>query len=152
MFLFIYTCRNYIKGHILILFFFPIRIQIIVSMKCDDSIISTATDSICQKNSNQSTDVAYHLLSKSKITDRDLKHKKNRFCKIKNQLDAIDFLQEYLQNENSEILIDLLCKIAQEINSYSSSSVNNNHFDLTSMFNTNLQLSNNKEKKNKLKN
>ncbi len=69
-------------------------------------------------------------------------------------LDAIDFLQEYLQNGNQEVLMDLLYEIAREINLDQQkndeiySAMNNNH----SMWNANLQLSNNKEKKNKLEN
>ncbi len=77
--------------------------------------------------------------------------------RINNQLDAINFLQEYLQNGNHEPLIDLLHEIAQEINldqhknPHSYSAINNNHFHLSPTFYPNLQLSNNKEKKTKLK-
>ncbi|CAF3326854.1 unnamed protein product, partial [Rotaria sp. Silwood2] len=35
---------------------------------------------------------------------------------INNQLDAINFLQEYLEHGNNDVLIDLLHEIAQEIN------------------------------------
>ncbi|CAF0979740.1 unnamed protein product [Rotaria sordida] len=70
---------------------------------------------------------------------------------INNQLDAINFLQEYLDHGNSDVLIDLLHEIAQEININQStySAINNNHLHLTPIYNSNLQLSNNKEKKNK---
>ncbi|CAF0834359.1 unnamed protein product [Rotaria sp. Silwood1] len=74
---------------------------------------------------------------------------------INNQLDAINFLQEYLEHGNSDVLIDLLHEIAQEINieqhnnQNTYSAINNNHLPLTPIFNSNLQLSNNKEKKNK---
>jgi len=77
---------------------------------------------------------------------------------INNQLDAIHFLQEYLKNGNNDVLIDLLYEIAQEINldqdknHYSYTAMNNNHLHLTPILNSNFQLSNNKEKKNKLKN
>ncbi|CAF4129901.1 unnamed protein product [Rotaria sp. Silwood2] len=74
---------------------------------------------------------------------------------INNQLDAINFLQEYLEHGNNDVLIDLLHEIAQEINidqhnnQYIYSAINNNHLHLAPIFNSNLQLSNNKEKKNK---
>jgi len=112
-------------------------------MKYDHSIrslVSTTTDNICKINRNRSN------RSSIKTT-------------INHQLNAINFLQEYLENENSDVLIDLLYEIAQEIkldqykNYYLHSAMNNNHHHhLTSIFNSNLQLSNNKEKKNKLKN
>lgn len=72
---------------------------------------------------------------------------------INNQLDAINFLQECLENRNSHALIDIIHKIAQELNidQHSYSAKNNNHLHLTPMLNSNIPLSNNKEKKNKLK-
>jgi hypothetical protein len=140
-------------------------------MKCDDniitSIVSTTTDNNCQINSNQSTHISYQLFSKSKTNLNKynqitsdyidwMNHQSNQIINNNNnQLDAIHFLQEYLQNGKSDILIDLLYEIAQELNheKYNSySAINNNHFHLTPRFNSNFQLSNNKEKKNKLKN
>jgi len=113
-------------------------------MKCNDnigSLVSTTTaDNICQINPNQSTHVSYNSFSKSK-TNLILK-KQN----LSHQLNAINFLQKYFDNENSD---DLLYEIAQEINldHYLNSTMNNNHFHLTPIFNSNIQLSNNKEKK-----
>lgn len=150
-----------IKGHFLVLFFsllyyssitqkksicadffslfIVISIQKTRNIKCDDnisSIVSTATDNICQNISNQSTCVAYHLLSKMKKINRKDNLRKQRI--IDNQLDAINFLPDYL---NNEILIELLYDLVRELKDYSSFSMNNNH----------LQLSNNQEKKKKKK-
>jgi hypothetical protein len=130
-------------------------------MKCNDnigSLVSTTTtttaDNICRIKPNQSTYVSNNLFSKSKINLN--KYNPNLILKKQNlshQLNAINFLQEYLDNENSDVLIDLLYEIAEEINldHYLNSTMNNNHFHLTPIFNSNIQLSNNKEKKNKLK-
>ncbi|CAF4475073.1 unnamed protein product [Rotaria socialis] len=132
-------------------------------------------------NSQSSTPISWNLFSSIKNQqDKTLLNKRNLMLKeqnlsdcidwtnnhqlntssiepitINNQLNAINFLQEHLENGNSNVLIDLLHEIAHEINidqnknQYSYSAINNNYHHLTPMFNSNLQLSNNKEKKNK---
>lgn len=76
---------------------------------------------------------------------------------INDQLNAINCLQNYLEQGNSDALVDLLHVLAYEINQeprqnrYAYAAMNNNHIYSTPMFNTSLQLSNNKDKKNKLK-
>ena len=68
---------------------------------------------------------------------------------MNNQLNTIDYFREYLQNGKSDVLIDLLDEVAREIHPHEYSAMNNNHFHSTSVLNSNLQFSNNKEKKNK---
>ena len=89
---------------------------------------------------------SYYLISQSKPMLKE------------NLSDHLDSLRDCLQNGNSEILIDLLHELVEELNldlqkqSSSYSAINNNHLHVTPMFNSNLQFSNNKEKKNKLEN
>ena len=77
----------------------------------------------------------------------------NRLRKFKNPLDAIDFLEKYIEHDQNDILLELLQKIAQELEldeNKSYQAVNNNHLQLSSTCPSNLQHSNNKEKKIKL--
>jgi hypothetical protein len=159
-------------------FLFPKLFSINTNNKSDDNIksISTLTDNISQLNTDPSTIMSWNsksILNEHNpnliLTKQNLSHQIRRSIStsdyidwtnnpsssettISNQLDAIHFLQEYLQNGNSDVLIDLLYEIAREINIKQStySAVNNNHLHVTPTFNSNLQLTNNKEKKNKL--
>ncbi|CAF1418073.1 unnamed protein product [Adineta steineri] len=94
-----------------------------------------------------------HQIHRSMSTSNyiDLTNPLSKQSIINNQLNTINFLYEYLQNENHDVLIDLLERIVQQINidQYSYSAINNNHFHLSPTLNPNFQLSNNKEKKTK---
>ena len=103
-----------------------------------------------QNLSNQSNSISDYIDWTNNQTD-----KSSTETIINNQLDAIKFLQQYLENGNSDILIDLLHEIAQRMygytyeNQHSYSALNNNHLPLISALNSNLHVSNNKERKNK---
>lgn len=66
---------------------------------------------------------------------------------IDEQLDAIDFLGKYLEHANRDILVDFFSDMARAIRSHPTNL--NHHLECMSNRQTNLQRSNNKEKKTK---
>lgn len=90
-------------------------------------------------DAHQSTHVSYHLFSQSK----PIFHEKNLTQQIHQSIstsDCVDWTNHQSKKLNT---IDLLDEIIREIQIQSYSAMNNNHFH------SNLQFSNNKEKKNK---
>jgi len=116
------------------------------------SVVSTTTDTLSKINSHQSTHVSYHLFSQSKPILHEY-NPKNLTHQIHQSISTSDCCVDWTnhQSKTSSIVknqlntIDLLDEIIREMNPQSYSAMNNNHFHS----NSNLQFSNNKEKKNK---